>query len=88
VDKEDQGVLSVETCEGCGRTFTDDRALLLHYEHGVKANMVQGPEDAHARFPERARCGNDQALKGKGLVNHFWMSVNGPRDSYWTNGPS
>jgi hypothetical protein len=87
VDKEDQGVLSMETCERCGRVFKDVRTLMLHYEHGLKSNMVAGPEEAHARFGDRAVCGNDASLKGKGLVFHGWMSVTGMRDAYWTDGP-
>jgi hypothetical protein len=78
----------METCERCGRVFKDVRTLMLHHEHGLKSNMVAGPEDAHARFPERAECGNDQALKGKGLVCHAWMSVTGIRDNFWTDGPA
>jgi hypothetical protein len=74
-------------CERCHRVFADEHALLLHYEHGVKSITVAGPEDAHSRFPERAECGNDAALKGKGLVNHQWESVTGPRDAFWTAGP-
>jgi hypothetical protein len=80
------------TCERCNRTFKDERALLLHYEHGVKAGSANGssvsdPEDAHARFIERAQCGNDASLRGKGLVNHAWMAADGLRDNYWTNRP-
>jgi hypothetical protein len=89
VDQEDQGVLMIGIkCERCSRTFADERALLIHYEHGLKSNMVQGHEDAHARFPERAECAaTDDALRGKGLVNHQWESVTGPRDAFWTAGP-
>ena len=89
MDKEDQGVLMIGIkCERCNRTFADERALLIHYEHGLKSKMVQGPEDAHARFPERAECAaTDDALRGKGLVFHGWMSVTGMRDAIWTVGP-
>jgi hypothetical protein len=83
----------VTTCDRCGRVFDSERTLALHFEYGFKAgpsngSSVSSPEDSAARFPERAVCGNDQQLQGRGLVNHAWQSTTGVRDNFWTDGPA
>jgi len=81
-------------CERCGRTFKEERALFLHFVHpgvksgGLSEGSAKDPEDAAARFGDRAVCGNDQQLQGRGLVNHAWQSTTGVRDNFWTDGPA
>jgi hypothetical protein len=75
-------------CESCHKVFVGETAYKTHFSYDLKPDHVANIEDAEARYPERRRCGNDFELAGRGLTNHFWMSVNGPQDAYWTNGPS
>jgi hypothetical protein len=51
-------------CERCGRTFKEERALLLHYERSIKSSMV-------------SECGNDQTMKAKGLTQSVNGYVDG-----------
>jgi hypothetical protein len=76
-------------CERCGRTFKEERALFLHFMYpGVKSGGFseghsKDPDDAAARFGDRAVCGNDQHLLGKGLTYLGWESVTGRRNDFW-----
>lgn len=40
------------TCQQCHRAFADERALLLHFQHDVKAGS---PDGRHAYLPARSR---------------------------------
>jgi len=82
----------MQTCERCGRVFDSERTLFLHFVYpGIKTGRFDegsalNPEDAAVRFGDRAVCGNDQQLQGRGLVNHAWQSTTGVRDNFWTDG--
>jgi hypothetical protein len=75
-------------CESCHKVFVGQVAYQTHFSYDVKPGAVGNIEQVAALYPERKRCGNDAELKGRGLVNHEWLSVNGPQDRFWTNGPS
>lgn len=70
------------TCESCKRDFDSKTAYQLHFScdllQGVaNGAVVETPEQFRATYPERARCGNDGELKGRGLYMHRGHSVRG-----------
>jgi hypothetical protein len=74
----------MKTCTECRRVFADEKSYKLHLSYDVKPGVhANSPEDAEARFPERAPCGNHQELLGRGLTWHGWLSVSGWRDDWW-----
>jgi hypothetical protein len=75
-------------CESCGRIFQTHRALLRHYSYDVPAgvangSMVNSPEEAAEKFPERARCGNHQEILAR-LAYYGWASATGVRDDFFS----
>jgi hypothetical protein len=79
-------------CPDCGRHFTDDAALELHYVYDVPSGPANGAfgsrTEIAAAFPERRRCaGSDEELRATcGLKYRGWLSMRGPVNDYWEIG--
>jgi hypothetical protein len=79
----------VITCPSCSRMFVDLATMEIHFSYDLKPGVhIVGVHVTEAEREAHRRCGSDGELAGRGLTNHEWLSVDGPRDRFWSNGPS
>jgi hypothetical protein len=79
-------------CESCGRHFTDNAAMEMHFVYGIPVGVGEGAmfksqAEVAENFPERRRCGNDNELRATcGLKYRGWLSMRGIVNDFWEIG--